>query len=69
MLFASQPAPRWAVLNADDPVSKTMEPEDSSSRTIWYGLTDKADLRAENIVSGFDRPDVSMSSGPAAVRK
>ena len=52
-LFTSKPGPRWAVLNADDPVSKTMEPEDSSSRTIWYGLTDKADLRAENIVSGF----------------
>ncbi|MBZ5633236.1 MAG: UDP-N-acetylmuramoyl-L-alanyl-D-glutamate--2,6-diaminopimelate ligase [Acidobacteriia bacterium] len=48
-----QPGPRWAVLNADDPVSKTMEPEDSGSRTIWYGLTDKAGLRAENIVSGF----------------
>jgi UDP-N-acetylmuramoyl-L-alanyl-D-glutamate--2,6-diaminopimelate ligase len=41
------------VLNADDPVSKTMEPEDSNSRTIWYGLGEKADLRAENIVSGF----------------
>jgi UDP-N-acetylmuramoyl-L-alanyl-D-glutamate--2,6-diaminopimelate ligase len=48
-----KPGPRWAVLNADDPVSKTMEPEDSSSRTIWYGLAEKAGLRAENIVSGF----------------
>jgi UDP-N-acetylmuramoyl-L-alanyl-D-glutamate--2,6-diaminopimelate ligase len=50
-----QPGPRWAVLNADDPVSKTMEPpgrDESSSRVIWYGLTDKAGLRAENIVSG-----------------
>ena len=27
-LFAGRPGPRWAVLNADDPVSKTMEPED-----------------------------------------
>ena len=53
LLFAGQPGPRWAVLNADDPVSKAMEPDDSSSRTIWYGLTDKADLQAENIVSGF----------------
>jgi UDP-N-acetylmuramoyl-L-alanyl-D-glutamate--2,6-diaminopimelate ligase len=52
-LFASKPGPRWAVLNADDPVSKTMEPEGSGSRTIWYGLTERADLRAENIVSGF----------------
>ena len=48
-----QPGPQWAVLNADDPVSKTMEPEDPASRTIWYGLTDRAGLRAENIVCGF----------------
>ncbi len=53
LLFTGQPGPRWSVLNADDPVSKTMEREDSGSRTIWYGLTDKADLRAENIASGF----------------
>jgi len=52
-LFTSRPAPRWAVLNADDPVSKTMEPKDAGSRTVWYGVTDKAALRAENIVSGF----------------
>jgi len=52
-LFVGRPAPRWAVLNADDPVSKTMEPEDAGSRTIWYGLSEKAGLRAENIVSGF----------------
>jgi len=52
-LFVRQPGPKWAVLNADDPVSKTMEPDDSTSRTIWYGLTDQAGLRAENIVSGF----------------
>jgi UDP-N-acetylmuramoyl-L-alanyl-D-glutamate--2,6-diaminopimelate ligase len=30
-----------------------MEPQDSGARTIWYGLTDRAGLRAENIVSGF----------------
>ncbi|HTM47559.1 MAG TPA: UDP-N-acetylmuramoyl-L-alanyl-D-glutamate--2,6-diaminopimelate ligase [Bryobacteraceae bacterium] len=57
LLFKSpnpgQPGPRWAVLNADDPVSKTMQPGASGSRTIWYGLTDQADLRAENIISGF----------------
>ena len=52
-LFAGRPGPQWAVLNADDPVSKTMEPEVSGARTVWYGLSDKADLRAENIVSGF----------------
>jgi UDP-N-acetylmuramoyl-L-alanyl-D-glutamate--2,6-diaminopimelate ligase len=53
LLFAGKPGPRWAVLNADDPVSKTMQPEDPGSRTIWYGVTEKAGLRAENIVSGF----------------
>jgi UDP-N-acetylmuramoyl-L-alanyl-D-glutamate--2,6-diaminopimelate ligase len=53
-LFLGQQGPQWAVLNADDPVSKTMEPQDSAARTIWYGLTEKAELRAENIVSGFN---------------
>jgi UDP-N-acetylmuramoyl-L-alanyl-D-glutamate--2,6-diaminopimelate ligase len=52
-LFTDAPGPRWAVLNADDPVSKTMEPGNPESRTIWYGLTDKAVLHAKNIVSGF----------------
>ncbi len=48
-----RPGPRWAVLNADDPASKSMEPEGSSSQTIWYGLTETATLRAENVLSGF----------------
>ena len=52
-LFLGQPGPRWAVLNADDPVSKTMQPEHPGSRTIWYGISEAAGLRAENIVSGF----------------
>ena len=52
-LFAGPPAPQWAVLNADDPVSKTMTPDHPGSRTIWFGLAADADLRAENIVSGF----------------
>ena len=60
-LFLGHPGPQWAVLNADDPVSKTMEPpgfkelnrEDPGSRTIWYGVSETAGLRAENIVSGF----------------
>lgn len=52
-LFKSRPSPRWAVLNADDPVSKTMEPDDPTSRAIWYGLAETAGLRAENIISGF----------------
>jgi UDP-N-acetylmuramoyl-L-alanyl-D-glutamate--2,6-diaminopimelate ligase len=53
-LFASRPGPLWAVLNSDDPVSKSMEPADAQSRILRYGLSDKADLRAENIVSGFN---------------
>jgi len=46
------PAPRWAILNADDPASVGMRP--SSARTIFYGISADADLRAENIRSGFD---------------
>ena len=63
MLFAPSegPAPRWVVLNDDDPASKGMMPPDSS-RVLWYGLSDnvglengsKNGLRGENIRSGFD---------------
>jgi UDP-N-acetylmuramoyl-L-alanyl-D-glutamate--2,6-diaminopimelate ligase len=53
LLFAPEegPAPEWAVLNADDPASATMAPP---NRTIWYGVSSKADLRAENVRSTFD---------------
>jgi UDP-N-acetylmuramoyl-L-alanyl-D-glutamate--2,6-diaminopimelate ligase len=51
-VIPGQPGPPWAVLNADDPASKTMQP-DAGSRIVWYGLTDSAALRAENITSGF----------------
>ncbi|HEY2845194.1 MAG TPA: UDP-N-acetylmuramoyl-L-alanyl-D-glutamate--2,6-diaminopimelate ligase [Bryobacteraceae bacterium] len=53
-LFADTPGPKWAVLNADDPVSKTMQPDDPGSRVIWYGVAKQATLRAENIVSDFE---------------
>ncbi len=46
------PAPRWAILNADDPASADMRPP--GARTITYGVSTDADLRAENIHSGFD---------------
>ena len=46
------PAPRWAILNADDPASVGMRP--SSARTIFYGMSAEADLRAEKVRSGFD---------------
>jgi len=51
------PAPRWAVLNQDDPASKGMLPPEGS-RVLWYGLSEDAGLknglRAENIRSGFE---------------
>jgi UDP-N-acetylmuramoyl-L-alanyl-D-glutamate--2,6-diaminopimelate ligase len=57
LLFAS---PRWAVLNAEEPASARMTNAGSASAaqqrataTIWYGI-ERGDLRAENIVSGFD---------------
>ena len=53
-LFADTPGPKWAVLNADDPVAKSMQPDDPSSRVIWYGVAKQATLRAENIVSDFE---------------
>ena len=55
MLFVPTegPAPRWAVLNADDPASHGMAPP-AGSRVLWYGLSEQSPLRAENIRSGFD---------------
>lgn len=54
LLFIPQdgPAPRWAILNSDDPASAAMRPP--SAQTITYGISMDADLRAENIRSGFD---------------
>ena len=43
-------APKWAVLNADDPASASMS---GDSSIIKYGLGAKADLRAENVVQGL----------------
>ena len=47
------PAPQWAILNADDPASKSMLPP-GDTQVIWYGLSEGASLRGENIRSGFD---------------
>jgi UDP-N-acetylmuramoyl-L-alanyl-D-glutamate--2,6-diaminopimelate ligase len=47
------PAPRWAVLNADDPAGARMLPP-GETRMLWYGTAAAADLRAEAIHSGFD---------------
>lgn len=56
LLFAPQegPAPAWAVLNAEDPASASMQAGAAPERVIWYGLSAQAGLRAENIRSGFD---------------
>jgi UDP-N-acetylmuramoyl-L-alanyl-D-glutamate--2,6-diaminopimelate ligase len=48
---AGTPAPAWAVLNQGDPVSSTMVNE--TSQAIWYGLSGEAQLRAENVATGF----------------
>ena len=54
LLFAppDSPVPPWIVLNADDPAGKDMLPE-SDTRVIWYGFAPDADLRAENVDTGF----------------
>ena len=54
LLFAPPdgPPPPWTVLNADDPASHRMA--SGSSRVLWYGLSDGAELRAVNVTSGFD---------------
>ena len=56
LLFApgdAAPAPRFAVLNTEEPASHAMV-AGTHSQTIWYGNSPKADLRAEKIRSGFD---------------
>jgi UDP-N-acetylmuramoyl-L-alanyl-D-glutamate--2,6-diaminopimelate ligase len=47
------PAPQWAILNADDSASESMLPP-GEAQAIWYGMAKTADLRAENIRSGFE---------------
>jgi UDP-N-acetylmuramoyl-L-alanyl-D-glutamate--2,6-diaminopimelate ligase len=61
ILFAplAGPAPRWTVLNADDPASANMAGRPGPvagdvRQVIWYGLSGNAQLRAENIKTGFD---------------
>jgi UDP-N-acetylmuramoyl-L-alanyl-D-glutamate--2,6-diaminopimelate ligase len=47
------PAPKWAVLNADDSASSAMEPS-APTNVIWYSKEKGAALRAENIRNSFD---------------
>src|SRR6185295_11497461 len=55
LLFAPEdgPAPPWVILNADDPSGESML-SPNGSQVIRYGMAERADLRAENIRSGFD---------------
>jgi len=47
--------PAWVVLNADDPASESMRPApQSGKRVLRYGLSPAAELRAENVRSGFE---------------
>jgi UDP-N-acetylmuramoyl-L-alanyl-D-glutamate--2,6-diaminopimelate ligase len=70
LLFVPEegPGPRWAILNADDPASGDMRPA-VESHVIWYGISVEADLRAENIRSGFDglRFDVTYQGQRQAI--
>jgi UDP-N-acetylmuramoyl-L-alanyl-D-glutamate--2,6-diaminopimelate ligase len=50
---AEGPAPRWAVLNQDDPWTTSFATP-PNTKVLSYGLSREAGLRAENIRSGFD---------------
>jgi UDP-N-acetylmuramoyl-L-alanyl-D-glutamate--2,6-diaminopimelate ligase len=54
LLFSppDSPPPAWSILNAEDEASSRMA--NPASRVLHYGLRPDADLRAENIQSGFD---------------
>jgi UDP-N-acetylmuramoyl-L-alanyl-D-glutamate--2,6-diaminopimelate ligase len=45
-------APAWAVLNRGDEASAAMA--NQKSQVVWYGLSGDAQLRAENIYTGFE---------------
>jgi UDP-N-acetylmuramoyl-L-alanyl-D-glutamate--2,6-diaminopimelate ligase len=56
-LFApvASPSPQWSVLNADDPASSGMAVANQApERLLWYGLSETAQIRAENIASSFE---------------
>jgi UDP-N-acetylmuramoyl-L-alanyl-D-glutamate--2,6-diaminopimelate ligase len=44
--------PEWAILNAEDEASESMRPQ-PPARVIWYGFSHRAELRAEEVRSGF----------------
>jgi UDP-N-acetylmuramoyl-L-alanyl-D-glutamate--2,6-diaminopimelate ligase len=60
------PAPAWAVLNRGDEASAGMVNE--RSRVLWYGLTEDAELRAENIQTSFSGLRFDLCYGGARQR-
>jgi len=60
-LFAGLAAGSCAVLNRDDPSSVAMADElGSGVRTMWYGMSPDADIRAENVRLGPDGTRFTM---------
>ncbi len=60
-LFASLRPGACAVLNRDDPAAVAMAEElDTGVRTIWFGLSPAADVRAEHVRLGPDGTRFSM---------
>ena len=45
--------PAWAILNADDAASAEMTPGEGS-RVVRYGISERVDLRAENVAVDFE---------------
>jgi UDP-N-acetylmuramoyl-L-alanyl-D-glutamate--2,6-diaminopimelate ligase len=59
-------APRWAVLNADDPYAMRIAPG-PETKVLTYGLHDTADVRAENVETAFDGLRFQLKHGTASV--
>ncbi len=68
LLFAPEdgPAPRWAILNADDPASESMLPR-GDAQAIWYGISEGASARRKYQL-WLRRACASMSSIRGSVK-
>jgi UDP-N-acetylmuramoyl-L-alanyl-D-glutamate--2,6-diaminopimelate ligase len=56
------PAPRWAVLNADDEYAQRIEPP-ASTKKLWYGFGDAAEYRAEDVEFSFEGLRFHLNAG------
>jgi UDP-N-acetylmuramoyl-L-alanyl-D-glutamate--2,6-diaminopimelate ligase len=65
-LFAPQgaPAPRWSVINHDDPYGREIEP---GGEALWYGFEDGADLRASDVEMSFEGLRFNLETGKRKV--